>query len=85
MGTIALNAFYLLDSVQKGHISLFLAILALRHARVYVCSFNGGNIIPYIEVLVNVTFCLTLTLNISDVQPDNSHIQLWEDLNDIGF
>jgi len=82
---IALNAFHPLDSAQKGHMSPFPAILALGHTRVHVCPSNGGNIIPYIEAPVNETFCLTLTLNIPDVQPNNSYIQLWEDLDNIGF
>jgi len=62
--------------------SPFPAILALGHTSVHVCPSNSGNIILYIEASVNETFCLTLILNIPDVQPDNSHIQLWENLDD---
>ena len=64
---------------------LFPEILTLEHTRVYVCPFDGSNIIPYIEAPVNETFCLTSTLNIPDIQPDNSHIQLWGDLDDMKF
>ena len=72
--TIALDAFCLLDSVQESHMPPFLAVLALGHARVYVCLSDGNNIVFYVETSVNETFHLTSTLNISDVQPDYSHI-----------
>ena len=82
VGTIALNAFHLLDSIWKCSIPLFLAILVLEHTRVYIHTSDGGYIPSYVETSVNKTFHFTFTLKILDVQLYNSYIQLWGDLDD---
>jgi len=52
----------------------FPPILTLEHARVHVHPSDGSDIIPYIEAPINKTLCLTSTLDIPDVQPDNHYI-----------
>ena len=82
---IALDTFCLLDSAQESCMPPFLTILALEYARVHICFFDGDNEVSYVETSVNETFYFTSTLNISDVQPDFSHIQLWGDLDNVRF
>ena len=85
VGTLALDVFCLLDSAWKSCIPLFPAILTLGHTGIYVHPSDGGNVVSYVETSIYETFCLTSTLNISDVQPDYSHIQLQRDLDNIRF
>jgi len=64
---------------------LFTAILALRYAWVYICTSDGGNIAFYIEASVNKTSHLASTLNIQDIHPNYSYVQLREDFDNMQF
>ena len=70
----AFNTFQSLSSVYKSDMSPFPAVLALGDTWIYICAMNGSNIAPNVETLINKTFSLTITLNISYVQLNNSYI-----------
>ena len=71
VGTIAFNTSRSLYFAQKGCITPFPAILALRDIWIYVGSSNGHNISADIEASVDKHFGLTATLDIPYVYPDN--------------
>ena len=41
--------------------------------------------ISYIKAMVNKSFSFASTLNVPDIKPYNSHIRLWEHLDDTWF
>ena len=53
---IAFNAFSLLDMTYPGHMTPFLAILALQDSWVHICSLYYSNKASYIEVSVDDHF-----------------------------
>ena len=85
VGIIVLNIFCPLNSIWKSCMPSFPAILALRYAWVYICTSDGGNIASYIEASVNKTSHLASTLNIPDIHPNYSHVQLREDFDNMQF
>jgi len=42
---------------------------------------NSGDIASNIEVPVDKSFGFATTLNVPDIQPDNSHVRLWRYFN----
>jgi len=64
---------------------LFPTVVALGDARVHVSHSDGGNMSTEIEEVINKKFCLGITLSVSNVKPDNSHIGLGGGFDDSGF
>jgi len=56
--------------------TLLPAIFALGDTWVHVCSSDCSNVVAYIEASVDEKFCVLTTLNIPNVDPNYSHIQL---------
>jgi len=81
MRTIVFSIFGPLNSTWKDNIFSLLAVLTLGNTRVHVYTSNSGNMASYIKAPVNQSFCFTTTLDIPDVHPNNSHIQLGENFN----
>ena len=78
---IAFNIFGFLNSTQKDSIFLFPAVFTLEDTKIHVCTFNSDNVAFYIKVPIDQFFHLTITLDIPDIHPNNSHVQLREDFN----
>jgi len=76
--TIASYISGTLNSAQED--SMFL-LSTMWHIWVYVCSMNSGDIASNIEVPVDKSFGFATTLNVPDIQPDNSHVRLWRYFN----
>jgi len=79
---IALEIFCLLESAQKYYMSSLPAILTLRNAWDYISTPNSGNVAFYVKTSVNSFFSLTATLDILYIDPNNSHVQSGEYLDD---
>jgi len=71
VGTIAFNTSKSLYFAQKGCVTPFPAILALRDTWIHIGSLNGCNISADIEAPVDKHFGLTATLDIPYVYPDD--------------
>ena len=54
--------FYFMYIIHKYSVVLFPAVFILRNARVYVYSFNYGNITFYIKIPVNKAFSISTIL-----------------------
>ena len=71
---IVFNTFLFLSSTCKSGMFLFPAILVLGDTWIHICTTNSGNIAPNVKIPIKKTFSFTTTLNISYVQPNDSHI-----------
>ena len=65
--TVAFDAFGTLDSTRKCCMSPFLAVFALRNARVHIGSPNGHNIVANIKAPIDKHFCIVATLGVPDI------------------
>ena len=65
-----------LNSTREDCMFLFPTILTLWYNWVYICFVNSVDIASNIEVPIYESFDFVTTLNIPDVQPDNSHVRL---------
>ena len=74
MRAITLHTLGLLDVADTSHMTPFLVVLALRHARIHVSTTDYSNIASNIEVSVNDLLGIRPILSIPDVNPDNSHV-----------
>ena len=81
--TTAFNTFCFLNSAQKDRIFLLLAVFVLEDTRVHFYTFNGSDIASYVEAPVDQSFHLTTTLDIPDVHPNNGHVQLGGDFDNV--
>jgi len=57
-------------------------IFTLRNSRVHGSSLDCGDIITYIEALVDKEFSVTSALYIPNVNPDNGHVYFGRDFDD---
>ena len=80
---IAFYALHSLDSVGKGSMSPLPAILTLGYPWVHVRPSNYSDVSSNIEALIDKALSLAPTLNILNVYPDNGHIQLGENLDNL--
>ena len=83
--TIAFDTFGLLDSTWKCWVALSLKILALGDTWIYIGSLNGGNVIACIEIPVDNHFSITTTLYILYINPNDSYVGFWRNLDNSRF
>ena len=83
--TITLDTFGSLDMAWQYCMSPLPVVLVLRNTRIHVGSSNCCDVPSYIEAPVNKTLCLTATLNVPNVNPDNRHIRFRWNLDDLWF
>ena len=84
LSLVRIIAFYIprtLNSTRKGHMSLFPTIFTLQYTQVHVCPINSSDIASNIEAPIDEFFGFVTTLNVSDIQPDDSYIRLWRYFN----
>ena len=82
---IALDTPEALDIAWHGSISPLPTILALGDAWIHIGSSNSCDKSSYIKASINKTFSLTTTLNISNINPNNWHIRLGWNFDDLWF
>ena len=85
MWAVTFDTLYPLNPAQKGSVAPFPTVFTLEHSWVHIYFFNSGDIVSYIEILVNKAFCLATTLNIPNIQLNNGHIWPRGYLNDMWF
>jgi len=56
-------------------------ILVLRDTKTYISVPNSNNILSKIKISINKAFGLTSTLEVLDIDPNNTHIGFGEDIN----
>jgi len=78
VGSITFDALSILDSAGEGHMTPFLAIFALRYARVHIHIPYYCYKTTYIEVPVNQFFCFVTTLDVLNIDPNDGHVRLGE-------
>jgi len=71
VGSITFDVFCLLNPTYKGYVAPLPAILALRYARVHICSTYCSDVVFYIEEPVNKSFSRGVTLWIPDIYSDD--------------
>jgi len=81
--SIVFDVLHPLNPAWKCYMLLFPAVFTLRHTRVHICPSNSGNVVSYIETFVNKALCLALTLDIPNIQPNNSYVWFWEYLDNM--
>ena len=83
MGTIALSAFRSLNVTDSCWVTPLLAIFTLRDARVHVGTFHCSNNVSDIESSVDDFSSVATILVVPNIDPDNCHIQLGRDFNNV--
>jgi len=81
VGSIIFDILGILDSVGKGHMTPFLAVLTLRYARVHVYILNCSYKTIYIDASVNQFFHFVTTLDILNIDPNDSHVRFGGDFD----
>jgi len=62
---------------------LFPTILALWNSWIHVGSSNSSDKASHIEVSVDDFFCVSITLRVPDINPDDGHVGFGGNLDDI--
>jgi len=60
---------------------LFPIVVALGNSWIYVCASNRGNVSIIVKELINEELSFSAILKVLDINPYNSHVQFWRDLN----
>ena len=81
MRSITFDVLGILDSAGEGCMIPFLAVLALRYARVHVLIPNCSYETTYIDVPINQSFCFVITLDIPNIDPNNNHVIFGRDFD----
>ena len=74
-----------LYSARESGVTLFSTILALRYSWVHICTPNYCYVASDIEISINKAFYFASTLNVSDIEPDNRHVQLEGHFHNLRF
>ena len=82
---ITFDAFGTLNSARKSGMSPFPTVFILWDTRVHISSFYSGDIPSYIEALIDQTLCFASALDIPNVNPNDRHVWLRWDFNDLQF
>ena len=77
VGTVALNAFELLNSTHTSCMAPFPADFTLQHSRVHVHTTNCSDEATYVKPPINKTFGFGTTLCVPYIDLYDGHVQFW--------
>ena len=85
VGSITFDILGTLNSAGEGCMTPFLAVLALRYARVHVCILYCCYETAYIKVFINWSFHFVTALDIQNIDLNNVHVRFKENLDNLRF
>ena len=83
MWTITLKTLCPLNATNSCCVILFPTILALWNFWIHVGSSDSSDKASYIEVSVDDFFCVSTTLRVPDIDPDDGHVEFGRNLDDM--
>ena len=85
VGAITFDTFGPLNFAWEGSMTLFPAVFALRNTGVHICSPNCSDIVANVKAPIDKHFSVKSTLDIPNINPNNSHVRFWRYFNNSWF